>query len=72
MMKSQPNPSGREVLAGLVERVTYGRSFVAGENAKGSGHLRQSTRTGASIDNPFGLRKNFLFATFLQIGGAIS
>ena len=23
MMKSQPNPSGREVLAGLVERVTY-------------------------------------------------
>ena len=23
MMKSQPNPSGREVLARLVERVTY-------------------------------------------------
>ena len=32
----------------------------------------QRTRAKPRIDNPLGLRNNFLCATFLKVGGAIS
>ena len=56
------------------------RQFLAWSNsdrrvpltaAMSSRRLRRS-RTEPRIDNPLGLRNNFLCATFLKVGGAIS